>query len=70
MCRPIAKVIFVGGASLHHLRPKFSVTGMIYYNVYIGMNLVRELSFISTVPELRSLPVIITLTVIVNFGGR
>ena len=34
---------FVGGASLHHLWPKFSVTGVIYYNVYWD-DLVRELS--------------------------
>ena len=35
MCSPIATALFVGGASLLHLQPKFSIT---------GMNLVRELS--------------------------
>ena len=45
MWSPIGTAIFVGGASLLHLRPKFSVTGTIYVQDYQFGNL--ALLFIS-----------------------
>ena len=45
MSSPSATAIFVGGASLLHLRPKFSVTGTIYVQDFLFGNLATDMCY-------------------------